>query len=149
MACRDFEGLARVRAVRLFEQGESQASMARQLQVSRTTAMRWAQAWQEKGREGLRAAGRPGRKPRLSPEQLEEVEMVLLEGPFASGYATAYWTLPRGAEVIERATGTRYHPGHVWRVLRKLGWSRRGRRLAPGSGMRRSSRAESRRPDRR
>ncbi len=126
MARRDFEGLEkrRMRAVRLFEQGESQASVARRLQVSRTTAMRWAQALEEEGREGLRAAGRAGRKPRLSAEQLEDVEVALLEGPVASGYATAYWTLPRVTEVIERVTEERFHPGHVWRLLRKLGWSR-------------------------
>jgi len=113
-----------MRAVRLFEQGETQAAVARRLGVSRTTAMRWAQALTEEGREGLRAAGRAGRKPRLSDEQREKVEAVLLEGPVASGYVTAYWTLPRVAEVIERVTGARYHPGHVWRVLRRLGWSR-------------------------
>jgi transposase len=126
MAGRDFEGLERrrMRAVRLFEQGETQAAVARRLGVSRTTAMRWAQSWEEEGREGLRAAGRAGRKPRLTREQLEDVEAVLLEGPVVAGYPTEFWTLPRVAEVIERVTDTRYHPGHVWRVLRKLGWSR-------------------------
>ncbi len=126
MARRDFGGLERrrMRAVRLFEQGETQSAVARRLDVSRTTAMRWAQAWDQEGREGLRAAGRAGRKPRLSEEQLREVEEVLLGGPRGSGYATEYWTLPRVAAVIEQLTGVRYHPGHVWRVLRKLGWSR-------------------------
>ena len=28
------------------------------------------------------------------------------------------------AEVIQRVTGVRYHPGHVWRLLRELGWTR-------------------------
>ncbi len=126
MARRDFGGLERRRmqAVRLFERGETQSAVARRLDVSRTTAMRWAQAWDEQGREGLRAAGRAGRKPRLSEEELQQVEEVLLGGPRGSGYATEYWTLPRVAEVIEQLTGVRYHPGHVWRVLRKLGWSR-------------------------
>jgi transposase len=126
MAGRDFAGLEqrRMRAVRLFEQGETQAAVARRLAVSRTTAMRWAQAWEDEGREGLRAAGRAGRKPRLSPEQLEEVETGLFEGPGAFGYGTEYWTLERVADVIQRVTGVRYHPGHVWRVLHKLGWSR-------------------------
>ena len=43
--------------------------------------------------------------------------------PGAHGYATELWTLARVAEVIERITGVRYHPGHVWRLLRELGWS--------------------------
>ena len=126
MARRDFEGLERrrMRAVRLFEQGETQAAVARRLGVSRTTAMRWVRSWEEEGRAGLRAAGRAGRKPRLTAEQLADAEAVLLAGPIAFGYPTDYWTLPRVAEVIERVTDTRYHPGHVWRVLRKLGWSR-------------------------
>jgi transposase len=33
------------------------------------------------------------------------------------------WTLRRVAEVIWRLAGVRYHPGHVWRILRGLGWS--------------------------
>jgi transposase len=86
--------------------------------------MRWARSWEEEGEEGLRAAGRAGRKPRLTPEQLADAEAVLLAGPVAFGYPTEFWTLPRVAEVIEHVTDTRYHPGHVWRLLRKLGWSR-------------------------
>jgi len=113
-----------MRAVRLFEQGETQAAVARRLGVSRTTAMRWARSWEEEGREGLRGAGRAGRKPRLTAEQLADAEAVLLAGPVAFGYPTEFWTLPRVAEVIEHVTDTRYHPGHVWRLLRKLGWSR-------------------------
>lgn len=125
MARRDFAALERrrMRAIRLFEQGETQAAVARRLGVSRTTAMRWTQAWEEEGREGLRAAGRAGRKPRLSNDQVHAIEQALLEGPLAFGYATELWTLPRVADLIHRITGVRYHPGHVWRVMRQLGWS--------------------------
>ena len=125
MARRDFKGLERrrMRAVRLFEEGETQATVAHRLGVSRTTAMRWAEAWERNGAEGLRGAGRAGRKPRLSTEQLDEIEQALLEGPRALGYVTELWTLPRVAELIRRMTGERYHPGHVWRLLRGLGWS--------------------------
>ena len=43
----------------------------------------------------------------------------------AHGFATDLWTLDRVAEVIETQTGVRYHPGHVWKLLRdRLGWSR-------------------------
>ena len=27
------------------------------------------------------------------------------------------------ADLIERQTGQKFHPGHVWRILRSLGWS--------------------------
>jgi transposase len=34
------------------------------------------------------------------------------------------WTLARVGEVIEAETGVVYHPSHVWRILRLMGWSR-------------------------
>jgi len=40
-------------------------------------------------------------------------------------------TLQRVAEVIERLTGVRYHPAHVWSLLRqdlKCSWQRPARR---------------------
>jgi transposase len=122
---RDFAGMERRRrrAARLFARGETQAFVARQLGVTRTTASRWYQAWRESGAAGLKGAGRAGRRSRLTPEQREQVAQALLAGPGAHGFRTEIWTLPRVAVVIERLTGVRYHPGHVWRVLRGLGWS--------------------------
>ena len=38
-------------------------------------------------------------------------------------YLMGVYALPRVALVIERLTGVRYHPGHVWYILRRLGWS--------------------------
>ncbi len=68
-------------------------------------------------------ARRLGRPTRLSARQLVRVEKALLRGPGAYGYATDLWTLPRIAEVIEQTTGVHYHPGHVWKLLRQMGWS--------------------------
>jgi transposase len=126
MARRDFEGLERrrMRAARLYERGLTQAEVAHRLEVSRTTALRWYRAWCADGAQGLQGAGRAGPKPRLTSAQKEAIEEALLEGPRAWGYETELWTLPRIARVIEEVTGVVYHPGHVWRVLKKLGWSR-------------------------
>jgi transposase len=125
MARRDFKALERrrLKAARLFEQGMTQAEVARRLQVSSMAVSRWWRTWQAEGREGLRAAGRAGRKPRLTAPQRTEIEEALRQGPLAHGYATDLWTLPRIRDVIERVTGVRYHEGHVWRVMHKLGWS--------------------------
>jgi transposase-like protein len=42
----------RERAVELFEKGSTQAELARQLEVSRVTAMKWQRIWQDSGRDG-------------------------------------------------------------------------------------------------
>jgi len=72
----------------------------------------------------LKKAPRAGRPPLLSATQLRQIERALLRGARAHGYPTELWTLRRVAEVVERTTGVRYHPGHVWKILRGLGWSR-------------------------
>jgi transposase len=127
VARRDFVGMEqrRKRAARMFARGVPQADVARQLGVSRQSVSRWHAEWQRGGTGALKAAGRAGRMPRLSDAQLAQVERALRRGPRAHGFATDLWTLDRVAEVIEAQTGVRYHPGHVWKLLRdKLGWSR-------------------------
>jgi len=124
-ARRDFAALEarRFEAARLFGRGISQVTVARELGVSRATTHRWYHAWRREGRTALKAAGRAGRKPRLTPWQLAGVEAALLKGPAVHGFATALWTLPRIAAVIARRTGVQYHPAHVWRILQGLKWS--------------------------
>jgi transposase len=113
----------RLEAARLFDEGASQAEVARRLRVSRVSALRWYRTWRKKGRGGLGESKPLGRPSRLSLKALEGIEAALLEGPQAQGYSTDLWTLPRVARVVERVSGVSYHPGHVWRVLRGLGWS--------------------------
>jgi transposase len=122
---RDFQGLAlrRRQAARLFDQDESQAAVARRLRVSRQSVSRWYRQWQHGGRAALRGAGRAGRKPRLSARQRAQLDAALRRGAEAHGFPTPLWTLPRVAQVIRRETGVRYHPGHVWRLLRALHWT--------------------------
>lgn len=113
-----------MRAVDLFEKGVIPAAIARQLGVGHQTVSDWRTVWRRKGRNGLRAAGRAGRLPKLSHEQLMQVEAALAKGAEANGYAAELWTLARVAEVIERVSSVSYHPRHVWRILREqLGWT--------------------------
>lgn len=123
---RDFAALEqrRRRAAELFEAGFKPAQVAEQLEASVQAASVWYRRWQEAGPAGMAGAGRAGRRPRLDGRARAAVEKALLEGPLANGYRNELWTLSRVAEVIARVTGVRYHPGHVWRLLQQLGWSR-------------------------
>ena len=123
---RDFVALEarRLQAAKLFAQGYPQSEIVHRLKVSRPTAHRWYRAWRRRGRRGLKGAGRAGRKPRLEPQARQRLEAVLLKGPAAWDLATHRWTLERVTQVIWKTCHVRYHPRHVWRVLRGLGWSR-------------------------
>jgi len=123
---RDFEAMAqrRKRAARLFAAGKMiLARIARELHVSRQSVSRWYEQWGRGGSGALRGAGRAGRKPKLEREQLRRVEVALRKGAKAHGYDTDLWTLPRVAVVVERLTGVRYDPGHVWKILGSMDWT--------------------------
>jgi transposase len=135
---RDFAALhkRRMRAADLFEQGVIPAEVARQVGVSHQIVSDWRAAWRRSGRDGLRGAGRAGRLPKLSRDQLVHVELELVKGAEANGYPNDVWTLQRVAAVIERATGVSYHPAHVWYILRqglKWSWQRPARRATERS----------------
>ena len=114
----------RKQAARLLKAGTKQAEVARALGVSRQSVSRWYRDWKNSGPAALKAAGRAGRKPKLSATDLRKIDKALLKGARANGYHTDLWTLKRVSEVIEATTGIRYHPGHVWRILKEnMGWS--------------------------
>jgi transposase len=113
----------RLRAGRLFEQGLSQAEVARRLGTSPQNVSRWHAKWRQGGRVALAGPTRLGRPPRLGAADWRRVERALLAGAQANGFDTDLWTLPRVAEVIWRTCGVSYHPGHVWWLLRRHQWS--------------------------
>jgi transposase len=122
---RDFDELEqrRMAAARLLEAGINQSEVARRLGVHRQSVIRWQRALSRVGRAGLKKAGRAGRKPKLSVQQLAEIERTLKGGAEAVGYATGLWTLARVRKLIEQQYGVQYNPSQVWRILRQLNWS--------------------------
>ena len=122
---RDFDALEkrRFQAIRLWERGQNQSEIARQLRVVRQSVARWVQQYRAQGKWALQKAGRAGRKPRLNEKQRHQLKKLLLAGPERLGYETPLWTCPRVAHLIEQQFGVRYHEGHVWKLLVRLGWS--------------------------
>ena len=110
-------------AGRLLEQGRGIREVARLVNASSSSVERWKAALDQGGPSALDAKPHPGRTPLLTPARKEELVDILLEGPLAAGYATDLWTLRRVADTISRRFGVSYHPGHVWYLLRDLGWS--------------------------
>jgi transposase len=120
---RDAQQQLRLRAAEMFARRVPQAEIARELGTDPRNVSRWYRRWQDGGQKALRSRGAPGRTPGVTRDQLAEVEQALLAGARASGFDNDLWTLARVAKVIEQRTGVAHHPGHVWRLLRGLGWS--------------------------
>jgi transposase len=110
-------------AVQLLQAGKIPAAVARALSAARSSVTRWQQSFKQKGRAGLEPKPIPGRPPRLSTKQKRQLEQYLIEGPLVAGYKTDLWTLRRIARLIKKRLHIKYHPGHVWKILRAQGWS--------------------------
>lgn len=113
----------REKAASLFEKGVPQHEVAREVEVSAASVCRWHAKWKRRGEAGLKVVVRYGRPVRLTESQVGRLQNALVDGAMSHGFGTDLWTLPRIASVIDRLFGVRYHPGHVWRVMRRLGWS--------------------------
>jgi transposase len=88
-----------------------------------SSVVRWEQAFDRDGDQGLNSKPQAGGKARLSTAQKKRLVDFLLKGPTSFGWRTELWTLSRVAEVIERKFGVRYHVSHVHRMLHALGFS--------------------------
>src|SRR5437870_993474 len=106
----------RHRAEELVEGGESPSTVARILGVHETSVHRWRRL--ARGQGGLAAKPHQGPTPRLSDEQLAQLEQLLLAGAEKHGWPNQLWTADRVTVVIKRHFGLDYHPEHVRKILK-------------------------------
>jgi transposase len=83
----------------------------------------WLKRARTGGAQALVHRKPPGRASRLSAEQKAELVRLLEQGAEAQGFLGDVWTTKRVASLIKQAFGVRYHPAHMSRLLRELGWS--------------------------
>jgi transposase len=120
---RDWKEGRRLRALELFEAGWQASRIAEALGVTRGAVSQWLARARAGGREALRHRPPPGAAPKLTTAQRAQVPDLLAKGAEFYGFIGDVWTTARVAEVIRREFGVQYHPGHVSRILRALGWT--------------------------
>jgi len=113
----------RRRAARYLAQGKGIREVARRIGAAPSSVKRWKDAIENGGRTALNAKPHHGRPPHLSLEQRQHLLRILHRGPQAAKLAYDHWTCRLVATVIQRYFGIRYHPDHISRVLRSLGWT--------------------------
>ncbi len=119
----DYREYRRMRALALSGQGWKQREIARALGVSEGAVSQWLKAARQGGAAALRRRPIPGARPKLTEAQRAELAGLLDRGAEAAGFRGEFWTTKRIAALIRRRFGVRYHPAHVSRLVRRLGFS--------------------------
>jgi transposase len=121
---RDWREGRRLRAWELHQLGWKQHEIAAALGVTPGAVSQWLKRAREAGAQALRRRPAPGRRPRLTPQQREQLPHLLSRGATAWGFRGEFWTTARIVGVIEQQFGVRYHRASISRLLQAIGWSR-------------------------
>ncbi|HEX9871093.1 MAG TPA: IS630 family transposase [Candidatus Tectomicrobia bacterium] len=113
----------RRQALALLAQGIGPREVARRVRAAVGSVYRWHNAWRQGGEAALAAKPVPGAPRKLTDQQRAQLLHLLMHGARANGFPNELWTLKRIAAVIQVHFGVRYHPAHVWKLLRHWGWS--------------------------
>jgi transposase len=106
----------------LLAQGLSLSEVARRVQASVGSVSPWRECWRTGGEAAWAPKPVPGRPRQWSDQPCVRLTQLLLQGARAHGFANELWTLRRIAALIQVHFGVRYHPSHVWKLLRRVGW---------------------------
>src|SRR4051794_4521642 len=113
----------RLEAAEWIEEGATDAEVAARFRVTRMSVNRWRRALAAGGRPALASKGPGGAWCRLSPAQLDELQVLLDAGPAAWGWDDQCWTLPRIAALVRTRFGVDYTLPGLDLLLHRLGWS--------------------------
>jgi len=113
----------RIQGVMLSLGKHSVTDIAQLLHIHRSTVHSWILSWNAHGKQGLYEGHRSGRPSALTDQDKEGLSDIVDSGPVAYGLQTGVWTSPIIAQVIEDEFAVRYHPGHVRKLLKEMGFS--------------------------
>lgn len=120
----DRAAAARMQAIANALEGMTRAEAARLAGMERQALRDAIVRYNGEGLEGLHDRPRPGAKPRLDAQQMEQLRQIVLDGPEVEKTGLSAWTLGLLCDEVERRWGVRYHEGHMSKLMKTLGLSR-------------------------
>lgn len=122
-ARKDLDKALRIQGLLLVSEGTRERRAAQIVGVGRRTLQDWIFKYRRGGLTELEKGPYPGRTPKLTKAQLEELDRIIDKGPESVGLDTGVWTAPLVADLVKKLFGVRYHPDHMRRILRRLKFS--------------------------
>jgi transposase len=113
----------RIHAVLLNYRRHTSGEIAHLLEAPSSKVSLWLAQYESHGWEALLEGHRSGRPKELTMAQLAQLDGVIDSGPIAYGFSSGVWTSPMIARVIAEEFQVHYHPGHVRKMLKRLGFS--------------------------
>lgn len=117
---RDNRLLYRMVCMLMLGEGHSAQQVANWFGEHPRTLDRWRKRFEENGVAGLRDESSPGRPPRLSNEQLNELKTDLRLPPYTLGYSANSWRGKVLQAHIERRYGVEISLRHCQRLMKKM-----------------------------
>jgi len=117
------EAKRRLAVKMVIEQDATAQEAADLVEVHATTVRAWLRAYREYGESSLVPGASKGRPPKLSDDDLLWLCQALLQDATEHGFPTNLWTCSRVAALIQQEFGVCYHPDHISKLLRQLGFS--------------------------
>ena len=115
----------RLHGVLLVAQGMTCPEVARLLGDAPRTVEYWVRRFEEEGLFGLVEGERPGRPPRLSDEQIGEIDQALRQTPKQAGLTANLWDGKTLAAFIRERFGVELGVRQCQRLFRQLGFRMR------------------------
>jgi transposase len=121
--CGDVRLVRRVTAVLSLAQNGDVYLTTELVNVARSSVYAWLRRVLENGVESLKLRKSPGRPPRLTKTQKQQLVAALQAGPEVAGFVTVCWTALLVQQWIEREFGVLYNRHYVCELLHNLGFS--------------------------
>jgi transposase len=120
----DADAARRMLAIALVLDGHSRADAAATCGMDRQTLRDWVHRYNAEGLAGLHDRPRSGRKPRLTPEQMAELEKVVEQGPDPAQDGVVRWRRVDLQALIKTRFDVALHERSVGKLLHRLGFAR-------------------------
>ena len=122
--CRDANAARRMLALALVLEGHSREAAARHAGMDRQTLRDWVHRYNAEGLAGLCNRRHVGPKPRLTPEQMAELEKIVEQGPDPARDGVVRWRRVDLQALIKARFDVDLHERSVGKLLRRLGFTR-------------------------
>jgi transposase len=113
----------RIAAFLLLLQGWKPTAVCELFGFSRTALWKWGRAANQQGLAAWQERARPGRAPRLRPEQQRQLELALQQPPERFGFSQARWDGPLVVRYVRQGLKVELRVRQAQRWLHRLGFA--------------------------